>query len=180
MFGLDDGETQTLLRLACATADESNANADGSEYDRALASFADPGYVHRLAYTTWERIVSDDQAGITEPTRIAVFEAAGKTLDELQAAFRFEVVHEEDTSDPRPLVRELRFHNLVEAVEFTKLFNSGDQGGVWFTHPDDVRSPFDEHVHVSVTFTLAWRLAVVHGEDDMRTVARDIAARRVD
>jgi hypothetical protein len=96
MFGLDKAEIETLVRLAAATADESNANTDGGEYDRALWSFSDPDEVHRLAYTTWERIVSDDQTPTTGPTQIAVFEAAGKTLEELQAAFQFEVVHEED------------------------------------------------------------------------------------
>lgn len=62
MFGLDEGEIETMVRLAAATADESNADADGGEYDRALQSFSDPMAVHRLAYTTWARIVSEGQA----------------------------------------------------------------------------------------------------------------------
>lgn len=56
MFGLDDAEVETLVRLAAATADESNLSADGSAYERALMSFSDPEEVHRLAMSAWARI----------------------------------------------------------------------------------------------------------------------------
>jgi hypothetical protein len=56
MFALDRAEIETLVRLAAATADESNRKPDGGEYDRALASFSDPAEVHRLAASTWARI----------------------------------------------------------------------------------------------------------------------------
>lgn len=59
MFGLDEAEIETLVRLAAATADESNRNPDGGEYDRALTSFSDPEEVHRLAASTWARIEQD-------------------------------------------------------------------------------------------------------------------------
>jgi hypothetical protein len=174
MYGLDEPHIETLVRLAAATADEHNANPDGGAYERALGSFGDPEEVHRIACDTWQHVISEGDVSFPGPTWIAVHEAAGKTLDELCAAFTFDVLHEEDPRDPRPLVRVLRFPNLVQATEFLKLFDPGCHSDVWFTYPNEVNQPFDQRVCVSVTFTRARPPGIVHGEDDMRQVARDI------
>jgi hypothetical protein len=111
-------------------------------------------------------------------TKITVHEAAGRTLEELQAlshnygAFTFDVMHTEDPNDPRPLVRVLRFPNLTQAMEFAKLFNPGDHDALWFTYPDEVTDVFDQHVRLSVEFQPCERDAIDHGTDDMRDVVR--------
>lgn len=175
MYGLRDPEIETLVRLAAATADEHHANPDGGAYERALGSFGDPEEVHRLACATWQHVVSEGDVALPGPTWDTVHEAAGKTLDELRAAFAFEVLHEEDPRDPRPLVRVLRFPNLVQAAEFLKLFDPDFPGDVWFTYPNLVDRPFGQQVCVSVKFTKAPRAATVHSKNDTHQ-ARDSAS----
>ena len=114
---------------------------------------------------------------------LSVWVAAGKTEEELHAIgrathrFNFSKVSEEDPTDPRPLVRQLRFPNLTQAVEFAKLFDGGAQADVWLSTPGAVEL-FDHPVTLSVVFRLDKRPAVVHGEDDMRDVARALRAGR--
>ena len=115
---------------------------------------------------------------MTHTEQIPVLEAAGKTLEELRAHFRFELVHEEDPTDPRPLVRILRFANLTQAIEFAQLFDPISHADVWFTQPDDVTALFDQPVSLSVVFHHTTRPAIVHGTDDMRQVAHDITQSR--
>lgn len=119
-----------------------------------------------------------------KPTTVTVMEAAGKTLEEWQAfsrgsaPFSFDLVHEEDPTDPRPLVRVLRFPNLMQAMEFAKSFDPGDHGALWFTQPADVTDVFDQRVCMSVVFEPRERDAIDHGTDDMRAIVRNIADRR--
>lgn len=108
---------------------------------------------------------------MNETTPRPVLEAVGRTLEELRAHFEFELVHEEDPSDPRPLVRILRFPNLVQAIEFAKRFDPSFHADVWFTYPEDVEKLFDQPVCLSVVFYARFRPAIVHGEDNMREVA---------
>lgn len=113
----------------------------------------------------------------TRPTTITVFEAAGKTLEELRALFHssdfaFTVIHEEDPTDTRrPLTRLLEFPNLTQAVAFAQLFDPGAHADVWFHDPAAVDTLFDQPVQLTVVFHPAQRAAIVHGEDDMRDVA---------
>jgi hypothetical protein len=116
-----------------------------------------------------------------KPVKITVHEAAGKTLEELQALMRsagtkwtFEVMHEEDPSDPRPLVRILSFPNLTQAMEFAKMFDPGDHGALWFTYPHEVTDVFNQPVDLSVEFQPHERDAIDHGTDDMRDVVRGL------
>ncbi len=115
-----------------------------------------------------------------ESTTVTVMEAAGKTLEELQslssgvARWSFELVHEEDPTDPRPLVRILRFPNLTQAMEFAKLFDPGDHRAVWFTYPHEITDVFDQPVCMSVVFEAKERPAIDHGTDDMREVVRNL------
>lgn len=60
-YGLTDTEQDSLIRLACATADEHELRPDptGTAYWRALASYTDafaPDGVHTLAARTWQII----------------------------------------------------------------------------------------------------------------------------
>ena len=113
-----------------------------------------------------------------EQTTVTVWEAAGKTLEELHAIgrathrFDFTMVSEEDPTDPRPLHRYLSFPNLTQAVEFATLFDGGAQADVWIAEPGSSVQLWDTPVTLSVVFRQALRPAVVHGEDDMRDVAR--------
>ncbi len=114
---------------------------------------------------------------MSEPTEVTVLEAGGKTLEELQARFRCELLHEEDPTDPRPCVRILRFMNLTQVMEFAQLFDPGAHADVWFTEPWEVTDLFDQQVCLSVVFRQATRPATVHGEDDMREVVRSLRTR---
>jgi hypothetical protein len=115
-----------------------------------------------------------------EQTTVKLWTAAGKTLEELIAAgHRFDVLHEEALDDPRPLVRQLRFPNLMQALEFAKLFDPGAHADVWLVTTRGLEL-FDSPVSLAVVFRLEERPAIVHGEDDMRDVAREIRRSRAD
>lgn len=56
-FGLTEQEAETLIRLAAATADESQGGTD-EPYSVALMSFSDHDAVHVLGVRTWRTIES--------------------------------------------------------------------------------------------------------------------------
>lgn len=110
---------------------------------------------------TWK--AASRSAALAPVTGAGVFtgEAAGKTLEELRARFRFQVIHEEDPQDERSCVRVLRFANLTRAIEFAGLFDPGHRDDVWFTFPYEVSALFGQPVCLSVTFFRAERPAIV-------------------
>lgn len=110
-----------------------------------------------------------------EHTTVTVYEAAGKTVEELQAAgFRF------TTTLPMPtlaqigsaaaFIRQLVFPNLTQAMEFAQLFDPGSHADVWLGGDRRELELFDTPVTLNVNFWVRKRPAIVHGVDDMRDV----------